>query len=72
PEACAISRANAQEVAKFIYKDIIYQHGCPSILLSDQGSHFNNCIIDKLLAAMSTKHHCSTLSSTNQQACGAF
>src|SRR5260364_173548 len=58
PEARAISRANAQEVAKFIYEDIICRHGCPSILLSDQGSHFNNRIIDELLAAVSTKHHC--------------
>src|SRR5260363_482619 len=32
PEACAIPRANAQEVAKFIYEEIICQHGCPSIL----------------------------------------
>ncbi|CAG8766516.1 11251_t:CDS:1, partial [Gigaspora rosea] len=39
-EAHAISKANAKEVTKFIYKEIICQHKCPSILLSDQGSHF--------------------------------
>jgi hypothetical protein len=60
PEARAIPRANAQEVAKFIYEDIICRHGCPSIILSDQGSHFRNRVIDELLAAVSTKHHCST------------
>ncbi|CAG8611700.1 4362_t:CDS:2, partial [Gigaspora rosea] len=35
PEARAIKNANAQEVADFIYKDIVCCHGCPQYLLSD-------------------------------------
>src|SRR5277367_980035 len=42
PEARAISEANAKEVSKFIYEDIICRHGCPKKILSDRGSHFNN------------------------------
>ncbi|GBC13279.2 DDE-type integrase/transposase/recombinase [Rhizophagus irregularis DAOM 181602=DAOM 197198] len=46
PEAKALSEATAENVATFIYENIICQHGCPSRILSDRGSHFNNKMID--------------------------
>ncbi|GBC33666.2 putative integrase core domain protein [Rhizophagus irregularis DAOM 181602=DAOM 197198] len=45
PEARALKIADAKEIARFIYKDIICRHGCPKRILSDRGSHFNNKLI---------------------------
>lgn len=47
PEAKAIKNANAQEVADFIYEDIVCHHGCPQYLLSDRGTHFRNNLMDE-------------------------
>ncbi|CAG8758420.1 15951_t:CDS:2, partial [Gigaspora rosea] len=55
PKLVSIPKTNAEEVAKFIYKEIICRHGCPSILLSDQGSHFQNRVIDELLTTLSCR-----------------
>jgi IS30 family transposase len=60
PEAKAIPQATAQQVANFIYEDIICRHGCPQLLLSDRGSHFRNQIIDKLMDKFDIKHIYST------------
>ena len=60
PEAKAIPQATAQQVANFIYEDIICRHGCPHIILSDRGSHFRNQLIDKLLEKFEIKHIYST------------
>ncbi|KAG9284596.1 hypothetical protein G9A89_004638 [Geosiphon pyriformis] len=35
PEAKAIQKADAKSIVKFIYQDLICQHGCPKKLLSD-------------------------------------
>jgi hypothetical protein len=48
PEARVISEANAENVAKFIYEQIICQHECPQIILSDRGTHFNNNLVKRL------------------------
>ena len=45
PEARAIKTADAKSVADFIYEDIICRHGYPIELLSDQGTHFVNKLI---------------------------
>lgn len=57
PEAQAIPKDDAKEVAKFIYEEIICQYGCPQSILSDRESHFCNCLIDKLLAELMINHH---------------
>jgi hypothetical protein len=60
PEARAISEATAEKVAEFIYEQIICQHGCPQIILSDRGTHFNNNMIAKLLEKFEINHLLST------------
>ena len=54
PEAKAITEANAKEVATFIYDEIICRHGCPTKILSDRGSHFNNKLVENLMKKL---HH---------------
>jgi hypothetical protein len=60
PEAKAITEANAKEVATFIYEEIICRHGCPTKILSDRGSHFNNQLIGNLVKRFQIKHKFST------------
>jgi hypothetical protein len=48
PEAKPLKKADAENVAKFLYEEIICRHGTPKILLSDQGSHFRNELVEKL------------------------
>ena len=60
PEARAISEDTAEKVAEFIYEQIICQHGCPQIILSDRETHFNNNLIKKLLEKFSINHLLST------------
>ena len=60
PEARAVSEATAQKTAEFVYEQIICQHGCPKIILSDQGTHFNNNMVDKLLGKFKVNHLLST------------
>ncbi len=60
PEAKAIEHANAEEVAEFIFEEIICRHGCPRKILSDRGSHFNNQIIKSLVEKFKIKHNFST------------
>jgi hypothetical protein len=60
PEAKALSNATAENVAKFIYEDIICRHGVPKILLSDQGSHFKNKTITELCERFQINHRFSS------------
>jgi hypothetical protein len=60
PEARPVPVATAEETEKFIYEEIICRHGCPQIILSDRGSHFNNQVIEKLLKRFQIKHLFST------------
>ena len=60
PEARALPDAKAASVATFFYEDIICRHGCPKELLTDQGTHFVNAIIDSMCARLGTKHRLST------------
>ena len=38
PEARAVSEATAEAASQFVYEQIICQHGCPQIILSDRGT----------------------------------
>jgi hypothetical protein len=60
PEAKAVPEATAKQVATFIYECIICQHGCPSRILSDRGTHFNNQVIAELLEKFKIRHLFST------------
>ena len=60
PEARAIKRADAKSVADFIYEDIICRHGCPKELLSDQGTHFVNKIVQNICDNFSIKRPLSS------------
>ena len=60
PEARALTEATAEKVADFIYEQIICQHGCPQIILTDRGTHFNNNMVDRLLSKFKIKHLLST------------
>jgi transposase InsO family protein len=51
---------NAEEVATFIYEEIICRHGCPQKILSDRGTHFNNNMINELMKKFEIKHIFST------------
>ncbi|CAB4434111.1 unnamed protein product [Rhizophagus irregularis] len=57
PEARALETADAKEIARFIYEDIICRHGCPKKILSDRGSHFNNRLVELLMEEFQIKHN---------------
>ena len=56
PEAKVVPNATAEETEKFIYEDIICRHGCPQIILTDKGTHFNNQLIKGLMERFNIKH----------------
>ncbi|GBB91669.1 hypothetical protein RclHR1_19010003 [Rhizophagus clarus] len=60
PEARALSNAKATSVVSFFYEDIICRHGCPKVLLTDQGTHFVNELVNSLCSRMGVKHRLST------------
>src|SRR4051794_30262059 len=60
PEARAVSETTAEAAANFIYEQIICQHGCPQIILSDRGTHFNNNMIKRLMEKFKINHLLST------------
>ena len=60
PEARAVSEATADVTAQFLYEQIICQHGCPQIILSDRGTHFNNNTIKALMEKFQVNHLLST------------
>ncbi len=60
PEAKAVPNATAEQVAIFLYEDIICRHGCPQKILSDRGTHFNNEMIKSLVSKFSMQHLFST------------
>jgi hypothetical protein len=60
PEARALPDAKATSVVSFFYEDIICRHGCPRELLTDQGTHFVNALLDALCNRLGVKHRLST------------
>jgi hypothetical protein len=60
PEAKALPLVTAENVATFIYENIICQYRCPTKILSDRRTHFNNKMIEKLVNCFQIKHNFST------------
>lgn len=60
PEAKPVPEATAEATVQFIYETIICRHGCPSNILSDRGTHFNNRLLQGLVQKFQIKHHMST------------
>jgi hypothetical protein len=56
PEAKAVKEATAKETAKFLYETIICQHGTPSVILSDRGTHFVNETIKLMKSEIGFRH----------------
>jgi hypothetical protein len=60
PEARLVKEATAKQAALFIYEEIICHHRCLSKILSDQGTHFKNQMIAKLMEKFKIEHLFST------------
>jgi transposase InsO family protein len=59
-EARQIKDYNATTTACFIFDDIITRFGYPKILMSDQGTHFINKIVESLTEEFVVHHQKST------------
>ena len=52
--ACPINDANI--VVGFIQRNILIRYGTPRTIISDEGSHFENKLFEKLLSRYRVKH----------------
>lgn len=59
-EVRALDKATAENVANFIYEEIICRHGAPKIIMTDQGSHFKNKMIEELCNNFKIEHRLSS------------
>ncbi|XP_038889395.1 uncharacterized protein K02A2.6-like [Benincasa hispida] len=59
-EAIACARNDASTISKFLIKNIFTRYGTPRALISDEGTHFINRIISKLLAKYNVRHKIAT------------
>ena len=55
-EAVATRTDNANDVARFLYENIITRFGCPKELVTDRGTHFLNATITALTDKYLIKH----------------
>src|SRR5688572_16862818 len=60
PEAKVVRSANSEEVANFIYENIICRFGAPRVIQSDQGTHFVNQVIKQLTEKFRIRHSLSS------------
>src|SRR6266511_1669601 len=60
PEARPLTHANAWQVVKFIYEEIICRFGTPRVLQSDRGTHFVNEVIQELTDKFWIQHSLSS------------
>jgi hypothetical protein len=69
PVACAYPNAKAATTAKFLYEHLFCQFGPPKFLLSDNGVHFTDQVVELFLNMVSTHHKFSSAyrPSTNGQ-----
>ncbi|XP_016177970.1 uncharacterized protein LOC107620303 [Arachis ipaensis] len=59
-EAVVVREANAEAVVRFIKENIICRFGLPSVLVSDNGTHFVNQRVWGVLEQYQIKHHKSS------------
>ena len=50
----------ATTTAIFLFDHVLNQFGCPNIVISDQGTHFVNQLMDKLIEEFQIQHHKTT------------
>lgn len=55
PEARPLKNKTAEDVARFLFEDIVCRHGCVDIQINDQGREFCNKITDILTSLTGTK-----------------
>ena len=60
-EAKPLRTNTAIVTANFIYENIITRFGCPLEIMSDQGTHFVNAVIEELMDNHVIKHRTSTV-----------
>src|SRR6266542_2465330 len=59
-EVRPLNYANAQQVVKFIYEEIICRFGTPRVLQSNRGTHFINEVIQELTDKFQIRHSLSS------------
>jgi len=59
-EARAVEQADAGTIGKFIFEEIIYHHGCPKKLITDQGTEFLNQLVAALTKEFGIKQVITT------------
>ena len=59
-EAVATQKADAKTVIKFLKKNIFCRFGTPRVLISDEGTHFYNAQLKKVLEHYSVRHKVTT------------
>ena len=69
-EAKAVKDITAKTTANFLLHEIFYRHGCPQVLLSDNGTNFNARLVTSLVKQMGT--HQSFLAPYNPATNGTF
>ena len=55
-EATPAKYCTAMTVTKFLFENVVTRFGCPKIILSDQGTHFFNKLIDEFTAQFQIQH----------------
>ena len=68
-EAIPVLSASARATAKFILHNIIFRHGCPYKILTDNGTKFKERIISLLNQLMGVGTYYTTLSSKSLWNC---
>ena len=59
-EAKALTNNSAKKTTDFLYEHIISKFGCPLELVSDQGTHFINELVEALTKTFQIKHRRAT------------
>jgi transposase InsO family protein len=60
PEARAVQHAKKEDIALFLWEEIICKHGCPRELLSDRGAAFLSHVVENLLLITGITHRLSS------------